>query len=93
MSTLRSCPDGPLWAPSSGCRGCRAPSDATEEVVALESTTGESNPNASSWREDAAPAVGVLCECAAIECMQARSAMDDMRAMMMVPIKPRSVLG
>ena len=93
MSMLRPCPDRPLWAPSSGSRGCRAPSDAVEEVLAHESTTGESNPNASSWKGDAAPAVGVLCECAVSVRKWVRSAMDDMWDTMMVPVTPRSFLG
>ena len=51
-----------LWAPGWGCRGCCAPSDAREEAVGRPPPTGVSNPNATSERGDAAPAVGMLFE-------------------------------
>ena len=93
MSARRQRPNGPLWALSLGFRGCCAPSDAAKEVVVHESTTGESNPNASSWKGDAAPAVGVLCKCAESVRKWVKSAMDDMWDTMIVPVTPKSFLG
>ena len=59
---------GAHWAPSSRRCGCRAPSDVREEVVGHPPPTGVSNPNATSERGDAAPAVGMFFVLAESSC-------------------------